>query len=158
MAHQSKPQLPKQPAKLAPQDMESGIERLKKCLEAVNRFKAQSVTDQYNAPELDALEASIDEALVRTFGADTLDYDRYKFAKDFYRGPYNAAYAVPPHEFQASISQSRDRSIALLGQTIKSLEEQLEECSSRAPVNQASPTTVRLSEPGSLDNPWRAIR
>jgi hypothetical protein len=27
--------------------------------------------------------------MVRTFGADTLDYDRYRSAKDFDRGPYN---------------------------------------------------------------------
>jgi hypothetical protein len=70
MARQSK-----QPAQLTPQQMKSGIARLKKCLEDVNRFEARSVTDQHNAPELDALVASIDEALVRTFGADTLDYE-----------------------------------------------------------------------------------
>ncbi|MFZ3326146.1 MAG: nucleotide-binding protein, partial [Methylocella sp.] len=91
-----------------------------------------------------ALEASIDEALVRTFGADTLDYERYKFAKDFNRGPYNSSYHVPPDEFQASIARSKARSIALLGQAIKSLDEQLEERSSNPPVNQAAPETTRL--------------
>jgi predicted nucleotide-binding protein len=144
MAHQSKPQLPKHPAQLTPQEMKSGIDRLKKCLEAVQSFNPQSVTDQFNTPELDALEASIDEALVRTFGADTLDYERYKFAKDFNRGPYNSSYHVPPDEFQASIARSKARSIALLGQAIKSLDEQLEERSSNPPVNQAAPETTRL--------------
>ena len=144
MARQSKPQLPKHPAQLTPQEMKSGIDRLKKCLEAVQSFNPQSVTDQFNTPELDALEASIDEALVRTFGADTLDYERYKFAKDFNRGPYNSSYHVPPDEFQASIARSKARSIALLGQAIKSLDEQLEERSSNPPVNQAAPETTRL--------------
>jgi len=144
MARQPKPQLPKQAAQLTPQQMTAGIDRLKKRLEDVRGFQPQSVTDQYNTPELDALEVSIDDALVRTFGADTLDYERYKFAKDFDRGPYNYAYHVPPHEFQASISGSKDRSVALLGQAIKSLEEQLEEHSANPPVNQTSPEPPRL--------------
>jgi hypothetical protein len=56
------------------------------------------VTDQNNTPTLDALEAALDEALVRTFGADTLDYQRYKSAAEFDRGPYNYAYKVPPQQ------------------------------------------------------------
>ncbi len=66
--------------------MIAGIARLKKRREEVERFDPLSVTDQHNTPALDALEAAVDEALVRTFGADTLDYDRYKYAKDFDRG------------------------------------------------------------------------
>ena len=123
--------------------MTSGIERLKKRLGEVQSFDPQSVTDQYNAPALDALEAAVDEALVRTFGAETLDYERYKYAKDFDRGPYNYAFQVPPHQFQASIARSKDSSIALLGQAIRSLEEQLEEHASRPPESQeaAPPAT-----------------
>jgi hypothetical protein len=45
MALQSKPQLPKQPALLTLQEMNSGIERLKKRLEDVNRFEPRSVID-----------------------------------------------------------------------------------------------------------------
>jgi predicted nucleotide-binding protein len=138
MARQSK-----QPAQLTPQQMKSGIARLKKCLEDVNRFEARSVTDQHNAPELDALVASIDEALVRTFGADTLDYERYEFAKVFDRGQYNYMHPTKAREYQASISRSKDRSVALLERAIKSLEEQLEEHSSNPPVNQASPELTR---------------
>jgi hypothetical protein len=140
MARQSKPQLP---AQLTPQQMTAGINLLKKRLEDVRGFDPLSVTDQYNAPQLDALVASIDEALVRTFGADTLDYERYKFAKVFDRGPSNYMHPTPPHKFQASISRSRDRSVALLGEAIKSLEEQLEEHSANPPVNQTSPETPR---------------
>jgi len=123
--------------------MKSGIERLKKRLEDIQRFDPRSVTDQNNSPGLDALEASIDEALVRTFGADTLDYERYKPAKEFYRGPYNYAYEVPQQAFQASIAGSKDSSIALVGQAIKSLEEQLEEHASAPPANQTSPDPTR---------------
>jgi predicted nucleotide-binding protein len=82
--------------------------------------------------------------LVRTFRADTLDYDRYKSAKNFDRGPHNYTYEVLPHEFQASISRCKDTSVALLKQAIKSLEEQLEEHSANPPVNQTPPETPRL--------------
>jgi predicted nucleotide-binding protein len=143
MARQPKPQLPQQPAQLTLQQMTAGINLLKKRLEDVRGFDPLSVTDQHNAPQLDALEASIDDALVRTFGADTLDYERYKSAKDFNRGPYNYMHPTPPHKFQASISRSKDRSVALLGEAIKSLEEQLEEHSANPPVNQTSPETPR---------------
>ena len=116
--------------------MTGGIERLKKRLEEVQNFDPKSVTDQHNVPTLNALEAAVDEALVRTFGAETLDYERYKSATDFDRGPYNYAYQVPPNQFQASIARSKDRSIALLGQAIRSLEEQLEEHASRPTKSQ----------------------
>ena len=127
MARRTPTQVPKQPARLTPAQMTAGIERLKKRTEEVERVEPRSVTDQHNTPDLDALEAAIDESLVRTFGADTLDYERYKSAAEFDRGPYNYAYEVQPHEFQASIARSRSRSIAILMQAIKSLEEQLGE-------------------------------
>jgi hypothetical protein len=116
-------QFSKQPAQLTPQKINLGIELLKKRLEDVNRFEPRSVIDQFNAPELDALVASIDDALVRTFGADTLDYERYRSAKYFERGPYNSMHPTKPAEFQRSIARSKDRAIALLGQAIRSLQE-----------------------------------
>ena len=139
----SKPQ--KHPAQLTPQKMKSGIERLRKCLDEVNAFEPGSVTDQYSTPELDALEAAIDAALVRTFGADTLDYARYEFAKAFDRGPFSYMQPTSPAEFQRSIAQSKNRSVALLRQAIKSLEDQLEECATDSPVNQTSQEMPRLS-------------
>jgi len=144
MARQSKPQLPKQAAQLTLQQMTAGIARLKKCLEAVRSFDPQSVIDQHNTPRLDALEVSIDDALVRTFAAETLDYERYKSAKDFNRGPYNYMHPTRPVTFQTSIARSKDSSVALLEQAIKSLEEQLVEHSTSPPVDQTSPEPARL--------------
>jgi predicted nucleotide-binding protein len=135
MARLTKPP-PKQPAQLTPQQMTAGIERLRKRREEVERFNPLSVTDQHNTPELDALEAAVDDTLVRTFGADTLDYQRYKSAAEFDRGPYNYAYKVPPQQFQASVARSKDSSLALLAQAIKALEEQLEEHASSATDDQ----------------------
>jgi hypothetical protein len=72
MARTAAPLTP-QPAHLTPQEMQGGIDRLRKRIEAVNNFDPTSVTDQYNLPHVKALAASIDDALVRTFGPDTLD-------------------------------------------------------------------------------------
>jgi hypothetical protein len=129
---------PKHPARLTPEQMAAGIARLGKRREEVERIDPPSVTDQYNTPELDALEAALDEALVRTFGADTLDYQRYKSAAEFNRGPYNYAYKVPPQQFQASIARSKDSSLALLAQAIRALQEQLEEHPAAHPQRQGS--------------------
>ena len=118
---------PKPPARLTPKEMSAGIARLQKRREEVERVDPLSVTDQNNTPTLNGLEAAVDEALVRTFGADTLDYQRYKSAAGFDRGPYNYAYKVPPQQFQASVARSKDSSLALLAQAIRSLKEQLEE-------------------------------
>jgi predicted nucleotide-binding protein len=118
------------PAQLATAQMHLGIKRLNKVIARIEQFEPSTVTDQFNTPELDGLKAAIDDALVQTFGADTLDYGRYKAAADFYCGPYNAAYATPAHEFQKSIGQSKYRSLALLREAVKALENRLTEVAS----------------------------
>jgi hypothetical protein len=65
-------------ADLIPQQITAGIERLTKRLDELHRFDPAAVTEQYNIPEMDRLSASIDDALVRTFGVDTVEYDRYR--------------------------------------------------------------------------------
>lgn len=83
--------------------------------------------------------ASIDEALVRTFGGNTLDYERYKYAADFDCGPYNYMERIRPDQFQSTIAKSKASSLALIRQAISSLEEQLAENAAVAPTNHASP-------------------
>ena len=131
MARQSTPQQ-KHAAQLTAAEMKAGIERIEKRIKEVEVFDPKSVTDQHTAPDLDGLEAAIDDTLARTFGAQTLDYDRYKQAKDFDRGPYNSLYVVQPHEFQASLIKSKASSLALLRQGVKSLQERLDESDDNA--------------------------
>jgi predicted nucleotide-binding protein len=64
-------------------------------------------------------------------------------AKEFERGPYNSWEPTQPREFQASITKSKQRSIALLKQAIKSLEEQLEEHLAEALDTGVGPTKAR---------------
>src|SRR5208282_51711 len=85
----------KRQAELSPDQLRAGIERLTKRLEDVRQFDPTSVTEQFNIPHVERLAAAIDEALVRTFGADSADFDRYRAASIFDNGPFNYAYAVP---------------------------------------------------------------
>ena len=90
---------------VTPEELRQGVGRLGKCLDKVKAFHPTSVTEQNNIPHVEALGAMVDEALIRTFGADTLDYNRYSDAAFFDNGPFNYAYQVPiakVHEFACS--------------------------------------------------------
>jgi hypothetical protein len=123
----SQPKLPKQPVKLTPGEMQAGIERLQRRLEEVKQFDPHSVNEQYNIPHVEKMAAAVDDALVRTFGNDSLDYERYREAASFDNGPHNYAFEVPLHQVQQSLGRSKNRSIALLEQAIESLRERLAE-------------------------------
>lgn len=118
---------PLQQARLAPAEMRAGIDRLQKRIEEVKQFDPSTVTDQYNNPHIEALAVSIEDALGRTFGKNTTDFVLYADAAVFDNGPFNYAYPVPIYEVHQSLNRSKARSIALLEQAVRSLEEQLSE-------------------------------
>jgi transposase len=118
--------------------MIAGIERLTKRLEEVRKFEPTSVTEQFNIPHVERLSAAIDETLVRTFGADSADFDRYRVASQFDNGPFNYAYQVNIAEVQRSLARSKDRNIALIEQAIEALKERLAEVVSPSHSEQPS--------------------
>ncbi len=126
MARRITPPQP-QPGNLTVQQMHQGTDRLQKRLDEVRKFEPTSVTDQYNIPHVEALAASVDEALVRTFGANTLDYNRYSDAAIFDNGPHNYAHQVPIGQVHVTLGRCKARSIALLEQAIASLKERITE-------------------------------
>jgi predicted nucleotide-binding protein len=126
MARSSKT-VPKVPAQLNRGQLQLGIDRLAKVLNRVREFAPQSVTEQFKIPHVEQLSAAIDDALVRTFGHDSIDYDRYRSATEFDNGPFNYAYEVPIHEVHESLARSKARNVALLEQAIESLRERLAE-------------------------------
>ena len=115
----------KRPAELTSAQLQAGIDRLNKLLDRVKQFDPQSVIEQFNIPHVDQLSAAIDDALARTFGPESLDYDRYRSAAEFDNGPFNYAYEVPIREVHQSLARSKARNIALLEQAIESLKERL---------------------------------
>ena len=99
MVRRTTPSLP-QPAVLTAEQIRLGIKRLSARLEELRAFEPTSILDRSNCPELTSLKAAIEDAIVRTFGRDTSDYQLYR----------NASF---PNEFAAKDSES-----AVLGQTL----------------------------------------
>lgn len=130
------------PTQLTLEAIRQGIDRLTRRLEEVKAFEPTNVSEQRNIPHVEALAAAVDEALVRTFGPDTLDYRRYSDAGYFDNGPFNYAFDVPISQVHASLARSKERSIALLTQAIKTLEERLADC----PIPGTSPSEPRDRE------------
>jgi hypothetical protein len=65
----------KRPAELSAAQMQLGIDRLTKVLDRVRQFDPPSVTEQFNIPHVQQLAAAVDDALVRTFGQDSIEYE-----------------------------------------------------------------------------------
>jgi len=115
------------------------IERLQKCITSLEAFDSEKVRKRFGNPEVIALEAAIDKALSSAFGYGTPAYMRYNQAATLDPGPLisNAALRSPGprpvggpgrHDVQTEearryFSEGRERSIALLREAIRTLEE-----------------------------------
>lgn len=121
-----------QQAKFSEGELRAGIVRLNKRVAAVEGFDPNSVQSQFDDPGLEALKASVADALDRTFGNNTVERRRYGNATDFDTGPLNMYERTSIQEVRSAVSASRDRNLALLRQAVASLEEQLEEMGAAA--------------------------
>jgi hypothetical protein len=117
------------------------IERLQKCITSLEAFDHQKVRKRFGNPQVLTLEAAIDKALSSAFGYGTPSYLRYNLAAKLDPGPViiNAALAdaaVRPvsaparREAQAReasqyFSEGRERSIVLLREAIRTLEDEI---------------------------------
>ena len=108
---------------LTARDCRLGADRLRKRIEALKAFDPQTVTDQHDIPDRDPLAASIEDALARTFGHGTVEYNRYKSAAYLDNGPFNYMYDVDIGEVRQSLTRSKAQNMALLSQAVSSLEE-----------------------------------
>jgi uncharacterized protein (TIGR02391 family) len=142
-------EMPK-PANLTPNRMRSAIIKLER---RIKELKGLDITQLQSGddPPLLALRASIEETLQEVYGLGTHEYNRYSPATYLDLTDYSLAstYASnswlprPPGRdyhgrdlsgggdisgnIQQGINKGRDRAVALLGQAVKSLKEQLED-------------------------------
>jgi len=105
--------------------MEEGIRRLGRCIAEVEAFDPQMIQTYDDTSKANALSASVDGALVQTFGQGTVDYRRYSDATNF-SWPLNYARPTPIHEIKESLRRSRARSLDLLRQAVSFLAQELE--------------------------------
>jgi predicted nucleotide-binding protein len=132
------------PAALTADQIRQGIDRLEKRLETLKNFDPISVKEQFNSPELTALSASLDDALVRTFGLGTIEYQRYRDAAEFSQGPLILGGRVEIGRVRKYLADSQAKSIALLEQAIEALNERLVEIGD-------APSRVVTTEPRSAE-------
>lgn len=122
-----------------------GAERLRKRVAALEEFDPAAVTEQSNIPEMDSLAASIEDALTRTFGPDTVEYRRYRTAAYLDNGPFNYLHDTDIRDVRDSLSRSKAQNLALLRQAIDSLEE-------RASEERETPHPAALTTPSLASN------
>jgi predicted nucleotide-binding protein len=137
---------PKQPARLFAPELRAGISRLQKCIDAIKAFNVDDVREQFDSPVMTSLNAQIDDALVRTFGPESRDYERYSPATDFNWGPVITDEDTPIHEVRDALSKSKRDNIAPLQEAIRSMEERLaeqEHAQQSAPVSIANARSPR---------------
>jgi hypothetical protein len=117
------------------------IERLQKCIASLEAFDSQKVRKRFGNPEVIALEAAIDKGLSSAFGYGTQAYMRYNQAATLDLGPLisNATLGSPVlrpvggpgrHDVQTEearqyFSEGRARSIVLLREAIRTLEDEI---------------------------------
>ncbi len=136
MAHQAPP--PPQRPKLSSQQLRAGIERLQTRIREVEQLEPDNL--ELYAPEVDALQASIDDTLSRIFGHDTVEYNRHRETVDF-------AAEIPSFgeprllgQYQLDVKKAQTRAITMLRQAEQSLKEELAE-------HDTADTSAKSSEP-----------
>jgi hypothetical protein len=123
-------------AVLSLEDMRQAIPRIQKRVEMVQAFDPRKIDLNDPYASVRPLRASIQEALTRTFGHDTVEYRRYVPAADF-DWPMYFGEQTPPHEIVEGLTRSRTRSIDLLAQAMNALQERIEEAQTTSPASEA---------------------
>ena len=119
---------PKLPERVVhgPDQLRQGIERLQRQIGQLEAFDPSSVSVR-NAAETRAMQAAIAESLAKTFGDATSEYNRYASAARLDHAP-NYISGRPPVALIAEwIQDGKTKSLALLNQAVKDLQEELAE-------------------------------
>jgi predicted nucleotide-binding protein len=117
--------------------MRNGIARLQSRIAALHDLKPSEI-NVYRSPTIAALETSIADALATTFGHGTPRFGRYHSANDLepsqnlrivpdWIGVRSGGFesGVDVQALQKGIAERKDHALALLGQAVHSLEEEL---------------------------------
>ena len=108
----------------APDQLRQGIERLQRQISELEAFDPSSVRVR-GAAETRAMQAAIAETLTKTFGGGTSDYNRYASAAQLDRAPNYISGRPPVALIMEWIQDGKAKSLALLHQAVKELEEDL---------------------------------
>lgn len=141
-AHQEPQMVP-----LTPDQMKKGIVRLERVIKEIQTFDPQTLQSRSD-PQLKALETAIEGALSSVFGHNSVAYNRYRSAASLDNGPRvvrvetswmsarggGGAYHHDTREAQQYVTAGKERSIQLLLQAVRWLEDELADHGEAEPV------------------------
>mgnify|MGYP001793401162 CR=1 FL=1 len=119
-----------------------GIKRIQRTLDDLSAFEVAAISEKH-PPELSALQKRIENALEKTFGTNSTQFNSYKSASslDYY------FFVIPDptsfEEYKAEVASNKKYAVATLKEAIRALNEDLEELSDVAPTyasSDSSPT------------------
>lgn len=124
MPRRPAPSRPKE-ADLAPEKKRNGLPRLERRIAELKAFDPLTVNDRKD-PRIGALGRAIDETLVAIFGADTVDYDRYRVGTRLDTAGHYVGYEPPRSDIQMGLVRGKDRALSILEGIVKRFHEELE--------------------------------
>ncbi|MFN7754596.1 MAG: hypothetical protein ACK5O9_01980 [Holosporales bacterium] len=138
------------------------IERINACIAELTAFDPTTIQQKYGDPRVTALQVSIKNALAKSFGEGTSEYNRYRQAAvldplvlstrpswSVARGGYSGDHRNDFREAVYELTKAKETSLVLLRQAVKALEEEIEDMQlvPAMPSNAAETTAHRPSHP-----------
>ena len=121
----SKPTQPPQRPQSNPVQTRLSIDRIRKRVGEVEALEPSSLEKW--SPVVDALQASIDDALTRAFGHDTIEYKRYRRTVNWGAEIPSFGGETTLSQFQNDVAKGKQEVLVMLRQAISTLEEELED-------------------------------
>lgn len=135
-----------QRAVLTVDQMQRAIPRIQKRIDDLQAFDLSCIQSR-GAPEVRALETSIETTLSNIFGPGSVEHKRYSGATTLDRGPYVVNQRASAQQAQQYVEEGIVRAVLLLQQAIQGLQEEIEEqgysATAPAPESVQSPVLNR---------------
>jgi predicted nucleotide-binding protein len=130
-----KPPPTPQPRVLTGDQIRQGIDRLRKRILELEAFEPASVQERWS-PAIHAIDTAIEETLAKVFGEGTPAYNRYSSAARLDNGPLIMGGGPDPaYRVQEWLGEGKARSLALLNQAVRGLEEDLADASEGSTIS-----------------------
>jgi hypothetical protein len=121
-----------QPTNLSVEQMKLGVTRLERRIADLKVFDPQVIQKRWG-PEVATLQTAIEETLASVFGHNTVEYKRYRPAARLDNGPsssrmgsaFAGGHYDDRHEARQYVTEGKQRSISLLQQAVRGLEEEI---------------------------------
>lgn len=128
-----------QAADLTVDQMRRGIERISRRIAEVEDFDPRSVRERFDH-RANVLGVGIEESLASVFGHGTVEYNRYSYAQNLDAGPLSIGGYDSPSDVLQFYTEGKQRSLLLLRQAVKGLEEEIADREHLASLTAAAET------------------